>query len=175
MTTSFDNEIFFTDDSEDYAPQASFKEITDGIHHVVLKGIEQSIIKAGCETLIGCRQLTWKWCVVEGPCAGANVWSSTPIEGYVISKKNPGQRVNMGKLSKDVLSALEPLRTDFKSFKPEELIGKHAEINLTTKKNTDGTTSLYAGRVHWVRPWFDKGAAGTNLATDSFDQSDVKF
>ena len=164
-----DNEIFWPDGEPEYLPKGGFKEVIDGVHHCVLKGCEMTMITSGLETLKGCRQIIWKWQVLDGVSKGAGVWHSTPIEGYFMSKTKPGERVNASCISKMVVAALDPVRTNFKSFDPTELIGREVEINLLTKNNPDGTKSLWAAKVIWIRPWMDEGGAGPNLSNEPSD------
>ena len=162
----------FPDDGADFNPKGMYKDLINGIHHVRLESTEKSIINGGPETLKGHPQIVWKFKVLDGPSAGSGLFTSTPLSGYIMSKKSPGVRVNMWEFTRKIVAALDPLWTNFAEFDRDALIGREAEINIETKKNPDGTTSVWVNKVLWIRPYVAAGSAGPTIVGGK-DENDV--
>lgn len=156
----------FASSDEEFKNIGGFKNLISGIHHVVLKKYSEAIIKGGCETLIGCLEAQWTFKVVDGLSAGCNVCYTTPMGGYFVSKSD-GMRFNAENITKRVVLALDPTKSDWSGFDPEDLIGKEAELNMEAKINTDGTTSLYPKKVNWIRPWSGDACMDKHLDLNS--------
>lgn len=151
--------VSFGDDGSDFNPKGMYKDLIDGIHHVRLESTDQNKIETGPETLKGNPQIIWKFKVMDGPSKGSGLWYSSPVSGYIVPRDNPSARINMANYTRRVVAALDPLWSNFQEFDLASLIGKEAEINITTKKNNDGTTSLWAAKVLWIRPFFNNAGA----------------
>jgi hypothetical protein len=156
--------IDFPDSNEEWSPQGMMKDLIDGLHHVRLAQTAIEAITKG--KLAGNKEIIWKMKVLGGPSNGSGLWWSTPLSGYFDSKKNPGQRVPAWNFTRSVIAAFDPTCIDFKSFDPEVLIGKEAEINITTKKNNDGTISIWPDKVLWIRPWVNRDVVGPSVVND---------